>query len=404
MVGLWNVAGRWLVWAVGLLLVLLGGAAIWQGIDIIQVERGWTSVIAGTTALCSGFLVLILGVLIDHVDALRRALLDRRASLPVLLEPDVPVMAEPMQDLEPSAPAEVPVAPPAKPAQTFSFRPFGKRQSGAVPPPPSAEPLPPLAEVPATPEPAAVEAAPAEPSEQVRRFAPPQFRRPSFMRAAREPDEVRQPEAPFMAQGMAQVMAQGAEIPPEPVAEATPVPPPPLPPVPSDDRQLPRAVPLPPLPPVAPVAEEPTPPVPEPEPLPEPVASQRSVAQQHEWLEKALSSDEAEPALDWLRKRRPEAEAQAEKRIPSFMLRREEAPVPEAPAVQSVEVAPAVAGEPPAAPDTLAVVGRYSANGADYTLYADGSIDAQMPEGTFRFGSMSELRAHLETQAPTHTA
>jgi hypothetical protein len=31
-----------------------------------------------------------------------------------------------------------------------------------------------------------------------------------------------------------------------------------------------------------------------------------------------------------------------------------------------------------------------------YSLFSDGSIEAQMPEGMMRFGSIEELRAHLE--------
>jgi hypothetical protein len=34
-------------------------------------------------------------------------------------------------------------------------------------------------------------------------------------------------------------------------------------------------------------------------------------------------------------------------------------------------------------------------DGMSYTLYTDGSIDAELPEGTVRFGSIDELRAHL---------
>jgi hypothetical protein len=33
-----------------------------------------------------------------------------------------------------------------------------------------------------------------------------------------------------------------------------------------------------------------------------------------------------------------------------------------------------------------------------YTLFTDGSIEAQMPEGTVRFASIEELRQHLENQ------
>jgi hypothetical protein len=34
--------------------------------------------------------------------------------------------------------------------------------------------------------------------------------------------------------------------------------------------------------------------------------------------------------------------------------------------------------------------------GMAYTLYSDGSIEAQLPGGTVRFGSITELRNHIE--------
>jgi hypothetical protein len=34
--------------------------------------------------------------------------------------------------------------------------------------------------------------------------------------------------------------------------------------------------------------------------------------------------------------------------------------------------------------------------GMAYTLYSDGSIEAQLPQGTLRFGSISALRNHIE--------
>lgn len=37
-------------------------------------------------------------------------------------------------------------------------------------------------------------------------------------------------------------------------------------------------------------------------------------------------------------------------------------------------------------------------DGMPYTLYADGSIEAQLPQGTVKFGSVDALRAHLEQQ------
>jgi hypothetical protein len=38
-------------------------------------------------------------------------------------------------------------------------------------------------------------------------------------------------------------------------------------------------------------------------------------------------------------------------------------------------------------------------DGMAYTLYADGSIEARLPQGTTRFGSIAELRAHIETNS-----
>jgi hypothetical protein len=38
-------------------------------------------------------------------------------------------------------------------------------------------------------------------------------------------------------------------------------------------------------------------------------------------------------------------------------------------------------------------------NDMPYTLFSDGSIEAQLPEGTLRFGSITELRSHIEQSA-----
>ena len=44
----------------------------------------------------------------------------------------------------------------------------------------------------------------------------------------------------------------------------------------------------------------------------------------------------------------------------------------------------------------LAILKSGAVDGMAYTLYADGSIEAQLPHGTVRFGSIAELRAHIE--------
>jgi hypothetical protein len=38
-------------------------------------------------------------------------------------------------------------------------------------------------------------------------------------------------------------------------------------------------------------------------------------------------------------------------------------------------------------------------DGMAYTLYTDGSIEAKLPQGTIKFGSVSELRAHIESNS-----
>jgi len=65
---------------------------------------------------------------------------------------------------------------------------------------------------------------------------------------------------------------------------------------------------------------------------------------------------------------------------------------------------PPPAPEPPRAPEPAAaaeqapvtVLKSGVVDGMAYSLYSDGSIEAQMPEGMMRFASIDELRAHLD--------
>jgi hypothetical protein len=58
---------------------------------------------------------------------------------------------------------------------------------------------------------------------------------------------------------------------------------------------------------------------------------------------------------------------------------------------------------PPAAPPLftgpVSVLKSGVVEGMAYTLYSDGSIEAQLPQGTLRFGSISALRHHIENSA-----
>ena len=52
--------------------------------------------------------------------------------------------------------------------------------------------------------------------------------------------------------------------------------------------------------------------------------------------------------------------------------------------------------EPPAEPYAVSILKSGVVDGMAYTLYSDGSIEAEMPQGTMRFASIMELRAYLE--------
>ena len=64
------------------------------------------------------------------------------------------------------------------------------------------------------------------------------------------------------------------------------------------------------------------------------------------------------------------------------------------PAPEPRPVAPA-----PEAPTTVSILKSGVVDGMAYTLYSDGSIEAQLPQGMLRFGSITELRNHIEQSA-----
>jgi hypothetical protein len=53
----------------------------------------------------------------------------------------------------------------------------------------------------------------------------------------------------------------------------------------------------------------------------------------------------------------------------------------------------------PEAPATVSILKSGVVDGMAYTLYSDGSIEAQLPQGMLRFGSIAELRHHIEQSA-----
>ena len=54
---------------------------------------------------------------------------------------------------------------------------------------------------------------------------------------------------------------------------------------------------------------------------------------------------------------------------------------------------------PAADTDDVTVLKSGVVDGMAYSLYSDGSIEAQMPEGMMRFASIDELREHLDQRS-----
>ncbi len=75
---------------------------------------------------------------------------------------------------------------------------------------------------------------------------------------------------------------------------------------------------------------------------------------------------------------------------PAPVLQRAETGEQPTPAQQQHAVAPQAASAP------VSILKSGVVEGMAYTLYTDGSIEAQLPGGTLRFGSITELRNHIE--------
>jgi hypothetical protein len=59
------------------------------------------------------------------------------------------------------------------------------------------------------------------------------------------------------------------------------------------------------------------------------------------------------------------------------------------------DLPPAPAPEAQRAEPPAAILKSGVVDGMGYTLYVDGSIEAELPNGTLRFASIDELRDHL---------
>jgi hypothetical protein len=131
-----------------------------------------------------------------------------------------------------------------------------------------------------------------------------------------------------------------------------------------------------------PIVAEPQPVPPVPPPVAEASEGPSSAIFDDAWPKPERAPDRA-PERPLERPRASEAQRRSA-RNPNYATNGSAAPDRHAP--------PARAGEPPA----VTVLKSGVVDGMAYSLYSDGSIEAQMPEGMMRFASIDELRAHLD--------
>lgn len=369
---------RWIVFALGLGLVIGGLAAISEGYGIVQVERGWTLVIAGTVALGTGVIVLALGVVIARIEALLTVF---AASPAVSVEE---LLSEP--EKEPSLP---PVSAMQEDAAAVpSLASVGEIEDelaavlAPMVPEPAPVPIPAKDKDKETTEPAvAAEASVEAPQkERVSLFKPPDFRRPK----PRETEEAAARGSVF--------------VPPSAVVarerpRATFVRPPPLPakPVPAPAAKLPELVTR--FPESAPSIPEPA--------LPMPEAPQTGDKSEYDWLELALAGIESDTGAPPKVEAAETAKASTEPAITSFIepaiASKAQKETVERNIRDSLHEPIPLRSVEPEHDAPAAIVGRYESNGASYALFADGTIEAATPTGIFRFASMSELKEFIES-------
>ena len=291
-----------LLFFVGAIAVMMGVGMVGYGIPINEFSFGNTLIVAGTTAVVGGLIVIAIGVAVGQLRRINQAL---ATHTPV--RPGLPV--EMSESAVAAAPSRVP-----------------------FPPKPKSEPVIPE---PQPPDETAVEDHPAA-------AAAPKLRNPDRPAAAAEEFKVEEYEAVALSPRQA-VPA------PAPVELDEPAPPPPV----TDDIF--------------------------------PVAGMRS-----------------EPALDapWHSSTPPPPplERQAQPSYFDAMWPAESRPakrpvIDEAKPEPKRDLAPAPA--PEAQSEPVAILKSGVVDGMAYTLYVDGSIEAELPQGTLHFASINELRDHL---------
>ncbi|VTZ50237.1 conserved hypothetical protein [Methylocella tundrae] len=333
----------YLIFGLGLLLAVCGAASISFGYGIINVERGWSSVIAGAAALSGGIVTMALATILHSLARLRAFLKAERDARAKAAE--APWQAE-LRVTE-AAGAQASVAPWQEAAlQDAAFASLAG--IGAEPEIPPPEPGP----------------TPSVPNQRVEAAASPvaqasieDIRRVVAETIKSKPQTSRHEEGDAFA-GRSQARAEPSYAAPAQQAE---------PPVEQVQRRrapplsfgLPRALGL--------------------KEIPQPFDAAQAPAARSE--AETGSEDNSSLALE---RGRREAEAALNPATPH-------------PPASPAESAAETRSDP--AQERRAVIGRYESEGTTYVMFADGSIEARSERGAFHFTSMAELKVFMDSQA-----
>jgi hypothetical protein len=410
------------MYALLLLLSVLAGAigvfTIGFGISVFQSSFGNSLIVAGSVAVVGGMVMLGLAAAVRQL----RRIADGMGPRPVVPAARRQPMPEPAE----SAPAPRRAPGPSGPPIPYPPRPDMREPRPEMRPPPT-----PALEA---PEPPPMERPTERPMERpaerpVER--PLERPRPNIFGVARavgEPPVVDEPETVPLAPNRMPAAPVGRSAPPPmPEPEQRPMP---------EARQMPEPRPASPadimarLSNLAAAPPRPSPP-PRPEPPRTPPASERPPEQRQRpnmfdalWPAEGRAGRQSQPeTIARAPKSEPKPEPRQEPRgdlKPDPMLDIRSEPKPEArpelrfeppmpreriePARERMEpvvnVAPREPMAPPPEQRPIAILKSGVIDGMAYTLYTDGSIEAELPQGTMRFGSIDELRAHLENTEP----
>jgi len=179
---------KYALFGLGMVLIVVGGYFLYSGSNIIEVERGWSSVIAGTTALTGGIITLGLAGVVQSLEELKRHLdgaparpetsapglatqtLVQAAMAPATLAPAA-VASAIARKFSP-APAAEEAAPPVEAEAPVPAEETAARAPDFVPTPPAREwlrPRPKFSPRPAAPAPAPAAAEPSPAIAELRR-------------------------------------------------------------------------------------------------------------------------------------------------------------------------------------------------------------------------------------------